>query len=213
MSKLVPPMSTATKSPTPAAVRGERRAHDAAGRARREQRDRAAGDVVGRHHAAGRLHDQQRPAVAGARAACPARLAGVVRDARRDVRVHERGRHPLELRARAASPRARARCARRRGTPRARSRACARSCAGFTNENRYITAIDAHAERLQPLHAARARRPRRAASSDLALEVACARGSGCAPGGARSGSGPGSSGPRSPPCGSGAARSRRGGPR
>ena len=96
MSKLVPPMSTATKSPSAGALGGERRAHHATGRAGREQRDRAAGDVVGRHHPAGRLHDQQRPAVARA-PELVLELAGVVRDARRDVRVHERGRHPFEL--------------------------------------------------------------------------------------------------------------------
>ena len=108
---------------------------------RREQRDRAARDVVGRHHAAGRLHDQQRSAVARA-AQLVLEVAGVVRDARRDVRVHERGRHPLELGSARHAPRARARCARRRGTPRARSRASAARARGFTNENRYMTAIE-----------------------------------------------------------------------
>ena len=87
-----------------------------------------------------------------------------------------------------------------------------RSCAGFTNENRYMTAIDRDAELLQPLHAA----PHRVLverEQRLALEVHALAGSGSARAGGRSGSGPGSSGPRSPPCGSGAARSRRGDPR
>ena len=89
-------MSTATKSPTSAARAASVDAHHAAGRARREQRDRAARDVVGGHDTAGRLHDEQRSVVPGA-TQLVLQVLRVVRDARRDVRVHQRGRYPFEL--------------------------------------------------------------------------------------------------------------------
>ena len=78
------------------AAAADGRAHHAAGRAGAEQRHRPLGDVVGRHDAAGRLHDQHSARVAGG-----AQLLDEWRtcsgDPRRDVRVDERGRHPLEL--------------------------------------------------------------------------------------------------------------------
>ena len=97
MSKLVPPMSTARKSPTPAARAATARAHHAARGPGPEQRDRPLHDVLGRHHAAGGLHDEHRAAVAAPRAAVH-EVGRVGRHAGRHVGVHQRGRRALELR-------------------------------------------------------------------------------------------------------------------
>ena len=210
MSKLVPPMSTATKSPTPGGLRRDRRAHHAAGRSAREQRDRASRHVVGRHDAAGRLHDQQRTEVARRGAACPAGSGCRRRCAARRTRSRAWSK-PARTRDRAASPRARARCARRRGTPPTRSRACGARARG--SRTRTGTSRRSIARRASSGVARRgAPRPRRARAA-VDPRSSCVPESGCAPAGARSGSGPDSSGPRSLLCDSGAARSRRGGPR
>ena len=74
----------------------QRGTHHTAGRSAREQRDRPAGDIVGRHHATGRLHDEERTAVSGV-AQLVLQVRGVARDARRDVRVDEGGRDAFEL--------------------------------------------------------------------------------------------------------------------
>ncbi len=89
-------MSTLTTSPSSGVDARAARGHDPAGRARADRRHRASADRVGRGDSSGRGGDQQLADVAGVAQALlePSEVAD---DGWPDVRVHERGRRPLEL--------------------------------------------------------------------------------------------------------------------